>query len=244
MRNREAWRPTKYVERGGRWRVSADPRELAPASRLSSSLALKATERAIAAHARGHLADFGCGKVPLYGMYRSRVDQVTCIDWPQSLHGVDHIDVAADLNQPLSLPANSFDTILSSSVLEHIWDHGTFWDAMVRTLRPGGKVILIVPFVYGLHEEPHDYFRWTRHALARACEERGLNVRELDPYGGGLDVLADLFVRSLGALSTRLAGWAGNLFAKLFSGGLSRRLSSQGYAKLPLGYLLVAEKPA
>lgn len=244
MRDSEAWQPTKYVERGGNWRVSGDPRELSPASRLSSSLALAATERAIATHARGHLADFGCGKVPLYGLYRSFVDQVTCIDWPQSLHAGHHIDVAADLNQRIGLPDEAFDTILSSSVLEHIWAHGTFWDEMVRTLRPGGKIILIVPFVYGLHEEPHDYFRWTRHALARACEERGLRVRELEAYGGGFDVLADLFVRSLGAVSMPLAGWTASLLAKLLRGGLSRRLSPHGHAKLPLGYVLVAEKPA
>jgi SAM-dependent methyltransferase len=244
MRNSEAWRPTKYVERGGNWRVSPDPRQLAPASRLSSSLALTATAGAIARHARGHLADFGCGKVPLYGLYRSRTEQVTCVDWPHSPHEIDHVDVAADLNQPTDLPAESFDTILSSSVLEHIWDHGTFWDEMVRTLRPGGKVILIVPFVYGLHEEPHDYFRWSHHALARACNERGLKVCQLEPYGGGLDVLADLVVRSLGAVSLRLAGAAGSLFAKILGNGLSRRLSPQGYARLPLGYLLVAEKTA
>jgi SAM-dependent methyltransferase len=244
MQNREAWQPTKYVTRRGQWRVSPDPRQLSPASRVSATLALQAAERAIAAHARGHLADWGCGKVPLYGLYSDNVDRVTCIDWPQSRHESSHIDIEADLNQPTDIPASSFDTILTSSVLEHIWDHGTFWDEMVRTLRPGGKVIVIVPFVYGLHEEPHDYFRWSRHALARACEERGLKVSELDPYGGGLDVLADLFVRSLGAVSMPLAGWTGSLFAKLFGGGLSRRLSSQGYAKLPLGYLLVAEKPA
>jgi SAM-dependent methyltransferase len=244
MRNAEAWQPTKYVQRGGKWCVSSEPRELSPLSRLSSSLALGATERAIAVHARGHLADLGCGRAPLFGMYRSRVEQVTCIDWPQSPHGDDHIDVAADLNRPTELASDSFDTILSSSVLEHIWDHGVFWDEMVRLLRSGGKIILIVPFVYGLHEEPHDYFRWTRHALARACGERGLAVRELEPYGGGLDVLADLFVRSLGTISVRLAGAAGSLFAKLLGGGLSQRLSPRGHAKLPLGYLLVAEKPA
>ncbi|MDF1835887.1 MAG: class I SAM-dependent methyltransferase [Alteraurantiacibacter sp. bin_em_oilr2.035] len=212
-------------------------------SRVSSSLALAATERAIADHARGDLADIGCGKVPFYGMYRDRVEQITCIDWPQSPHETDHIDIPADLNAPTSLADASFDTILSSSVLEHIWDHATFWDEMVRTLRPGGKMIMIVPFIYWLHEEPHDYFRWTRHAFAKACEERGLIIRELTPYGGGLDVLADLFVRSLGAVNTRLAGWTASQMAKALSRGISKRLSPAGYEKLPLGYLLVAQKP-
>lgn len=244
MRARDQWQPTKYVLRGGRWRVSPDRQELAPASRLSSSLALAATERAITGHARGHLADLGCGKAPFYGLYRDQIDDVTCIDWPQSPHEIDHIDVAADLNEPTDLPDAQFDTILTSSVLEHIWAHDVFWDEIARTLKPGGKLILIVPFIYGLHEEPHDYFRWTRHALSRASEERGLKTVELAPYGGGLDVLADIFVRSIGAVNMRIAGWVSNLAVRLLRGGLSKRLSAKGYEKMPLGYLLVAEKPA
>lgn len=243
MRNAEAWQPSKYVLRGGRWRTSPDPAELNPASRISSSLALAATEQAIADHARGHLADMGCGKVPFYGLYRDRVSHVTCIDWPQSPHEISHIDVAADLNTRLGIADAQFDTILSSSVLEHIWDHSTFWDEAVRTLRPGGKIILIVPFLYWLHEEPHDYFRWTRHALQRACEERELTVRELAPYGGGIDVLADLFVRSMGAINARMAGWLARPLARVLSGGVARRLSPAGFEKLPLGYVLVAQKP-
>lgn len=244
MRNRENWQPTKYVLRAERWEPSRNPRELAPVSRLSASFALSATQRAIAKHARGHLADLGCGKVPFFGLYRSMVDEVTCIDWPQSPHETDHIDLAADLNLPLPLPDASFDTILSSSVLEHIWDHKVFWDETSRLLRPGGKAIIIVPFIYGLHEEPHDYFRWTCHAFARACEERGLVVRELEPYGGGPDVLADLLVRSIGIVSMRLAGWIASGFARLLGGGLSRRLAPQAFDRLPLGYLLVAERLA
>lgn len=243
MRNSAEWRPTKYAPRKGRWQVSRDPKELLPASRLSSSLALSATERAIRQHARGHLIDLGCGTAPFFGIYRELVEEVTCVDWPESPHAIDHVDVAADLNRPWDLPGARFDTILSSSVLEHIWNHDVFWNETARVLRPGGKAILIVPFLYWLHEEPHDYFRWTRHALARACEERGLRVLELEPYGGGPDVLADLLVRSIAAVSMRLSGWSAELFIRLLGGGLSRRIAGQAHSKLPLGYVLVAEKP-
>lgn len=244
MRNAAQWRPTKYVLRKGRWQVSRDRRDLLPASRLSSSLALSATQAAIAHYARGHLIDLGCGTVPFFGIYRDLVDEVTCVDWPASPHAIDHVDLPADLNRPWDLPGARFDTILSSSVLEHIWDHDVFWNEAVRVLRPGGKAIIVVPFLYWLHEEPHDYFRWTRHALARACQERGLMVRELEPYAGGPDVLADLIVRAIAGFNMRLAGWCAELFIRILGNGLSRRAAPRSYAKLPLGYLLVAEKPA
>jgi SAM-dependent methyltransferase len=177
-------------------------------------------------------------------LYKGLVDKVTCIDWPGTLHQSQHIDVFADLNQPTDIPSSSFDTIISSSVLEHIWKHDIFWDEMTRTLAPRGHIILSVPFMYWLHEEPHDYFRWTRHALTRACEERGVKVVHLAPYGGGPDVLIDLIVRSVGSISMTVAGWIGRVATWLLVQQPVRSLSSKYAEKLPLGYVLVAEKPA
>ena len=243
MKNSEKWNPSKYVLQGDRWRVSRNPEELSPVSTVSASFALNACLEMLAAHACGHLADFGCGKVPLYGYYRDLVSDVTCIDWPASLHESGHVDVFADLNEPTSIAENSFDTILSSSVLEHIWKHDVFWDEMARTLKSGGKIILNVPFLYWIHEAPHDYFRWTRYALAKACEERNLRIVHLEPYAGGPDVLADLFVRSLGMVNLTLAGWTGRLTTKLLTTRISRQIARGSIEKLPLGYILVAENP-
>lgn len=242
MQNVEQWRPSKYELRNGKWRASSDSKEMAPVSVLAATLELNGYLDAIGRHARGHLADFGCGKVPLFGCYRELVDDVTCIDWPDSLHESPHIDIVADLNKATSIPDAQFDTILSSSVLEHIWNHTVFWDEMARTLRRGGRIILGIPFMYWLHEEPHDYFRWTRFALIRACEERALEVVSLTPYGGGIDVLADLFVRNVAFVNKPAAAWAARLSLWLMTRPTMRRFSTRSASKLPLGYLLVAEK--
>lgn len=238
----EFWRPTKFVRRRGEWRISLDPAELARTSRLSASLALDSIKSGIRDHATGHLADFGCGKVPFFGLYSGKVDEVTCIDWPNSAHESQHIDIEADLNQPLPVGSDSFDTILCSSVLEHIWNHQVMWSEISRTLKPNGKLIMTVPFVYALHEVPHDYFRWTRYALERAAEESGLVVIKLEPYGGGIDVVADLLLRTLGAVSDRLAGLAGLIAARALRGGTSKKLAPRAHEALPLGYLIVAQK--
>lgn len=146
-------------------------------------------------------------------------------------------------NQPIDVADASFDTIFCSSVLEHIWDHRMMWKEITRSLKPGGTIIMGVPFIYGLHEVPHDYFRWTRYAFEKACEENSLEIVELEPYGGGIDVVADLLVRSLGIVSDRLAGLAGRFAARMLRGGKAKRIAPTAFEAMPLGSLLVARKP-
>lgn len=243
MQRREAWAASKFELRDGEWRPSRDARELNPASMVSATLALKSCVAALREFTRGHLADFGCGKAPYFGVYSSLTSEVTCIDWPATRHEAGHIDVYADLNCPIGVADAAFDTILSSSVLEHIWRHDMIWSEMSRTLRSGGHLILTVPFAYAIHEAPHDYFRWTRFALEKACEEAGLEIVRIEPYGGGIDVLADLSVRALGTLSLAMAGFVGRGIARLLGRGLARKLSPSTFEQLPLGYTMVARKP-
>lgn len=169
MKNAEAWRPTKYVLRAGRLRATRDQSYLAPTSRLAADLSAQAYGEALPAHAHGRLLDFGCGRVPLYGAYRSFIDVNICMDWMEP-PGTSHVDVVSDLSREVPLPSSSTDTIIVSSVLEHLPDPARTWSEFERLLAPGGRVIGNVPFYYQLHEAPHDYFRFTEHALRRHIE--------------------------------------------------------------------------
>ncbi len=137
----------------------------------------------IRAHARGRLLDLGCGAVPLYGMYRDLVSEITCVDWPNSLHNSSHVDISADLHGPLPLSDAAFDTVLLTDVLEHMAEPKGLMREVARVLAPGGKILVGVPFLYWLHEEPHDYYRFTKFALRRMLDESGLEVLEIDAYG-------------------------------------------------------------
>lgn len=243
MQHEEQWRPTKFEKTAKGWRPSRDPRELAPSSRLTSGLALKSYERAIETHASGHLLDLGCGNAPLYGIYRPLVSQITCVDWEASPHEISHIDIAADLNRQLPLGSDTYDTILSSSVLEHIWNHALMWQEIGRMLKPGGKIILGTPFLYHMHEVPHDYFRWTRYSLEKALSENGLDKIEMDTYGGPLDVVADTLAKFSASGSPKIATILSFIFGISLKKGPMRRLSDRGAEKMPLGHILVAQKP-
>lgn len=239
MRNPGRWRPTRFVETNRGWRASSDRRCVAPGSRHTADLQARRYAPALRAHARGRLLDLGCGNVPLYEMYRPAITSSVCVDWPSSYHGRDHVDVACDLNQPIPFSSGTFDTILLSDVIEHLFDYHTVWAELARLLRPSGKLIVGVPFLYWLHEDPYDYFRPTEFALRRYCEQNGLTVISLEPYGGAADVIFDISAKHLGVVPLLASAfyWAGRAVLPL-----AHAMSARTDRKFPLGYLLVAEK--
>ena len=120
MRCTEAWHPTKFVSVKGELRAERSGVYVSVGSLLIGDLMARHYSAALRGHAHGQFLDLGCGNVPLYDVYRDRVDDVTCVDWPASLHQRRHIDVYANLASPLPFQDSFFDTVLLSDVLEHI----------------------------------------------------------------------------------------------------------------------------
>lgn len=197
MRNAEAWRPTKFVEHGGQWRASRDPAQVAPSSRLAADMLANVYAGLIRRHASGRLLDHGCGQSPLFGLYRQHCAETVGVDWQGSVHDVGLADVFADLNEPLPFPDAHFDTILSTDVVEHLWNPIGVMRDLARLTRPGGHVILGTPFNYWVHEAPHDYFRWSIYALRKLGEDAGLVVVEEVSCGDAPEVIADTLMKRL-----------------------------------------------
>ncbi len=242
MKNLEQWCPTKFVLAEGRLTANRDGLAVSPSSILNVELLARTIGPAIRQHVRGRLVDLGCGAVPLYEAYRDVVDSVTCVDWPSGPHGGGHIDISADLNEPLPLADRGYDTVLLTDVLEHLNRPRELLHEVCRILAPGGMLIGSVPFMYWLHEEPHDYFRYTQHALRRMAEEAGLVVHRIEPYGGGTDVLMDVAAKLVRDLHWRLGPALARACCRfglwLRETGLGRRLNAHA-ATLPIGYLMV-----
>lgn len=240
MRNVEAWRPTKFVERGGRLRASLDPREVGVASRLMADAVAQAYEQHLPTVARGRLVDLGCGKVPLYALYRDRVEQAICVDWPQSMHGGQHLDHECDLNQPLPFGEAEFDTVLLSDVLEHIFEPQELCAEVARVLRPGGHLVCNTPFHYWLHEVPHDFYRYTGFALRRLAQDAGLEVTVLVSTGGAGCVLADLVAKQ----AQRVPALGKTIAVGVQALARPRMRAVDPAPELfPFGYFMVARKP-
>ena len=134
-----------------------------------------------------------------------------------------------------------------SDVLEHIHSPELLLAEIARVLAPGGTLLMNVPFLYWLHEQPHDYFRYTEHGLRRLVERAGLSVLTLETLGGAPEVVADVLgkhVQQVPVLGRPLArGMQRAVFALTRPKALSRALAVSRQ-RFPLGYFLVARAPS
>lgn len=246
MKHSQEWKPSKFVVRRGRLSGSRDPGDVATESRLIVDLVARVFERLVPEHCSGRLLDMGCGKVPLYGTYRNHVSDVVCVDWENTESPSPHVDLLFDLSQPLPFEDGTFDTVLATDVLEHLADAEQSWAEIARLLAPGGKLVASVPFCYWLHEEPHDYYRYTEHALRWFAERVGLEVVVLECLGGAPLVIADVFAKysvrtpvfgRLASTAVQRAYWAST------RPQLAGRLLSRTQRLWPLTYFVVCVKP-
>jgi len=245
LRNREVWKETKFVLRDGRLVASTDLNEVSVGSRLMASLIAASYLPALKSHASGRLLDLGCGKVPLFGVYKDLVREVTCVDWGNSLHETSHLDLEADLTKPIDLPGGSFETIILSDVLEHIPVPLELCREIARLLSPGGKLILSVPFYYPLHEAPYDFYRYTEFALRRFMEMSGMKVVQLEPLGGALEIISDILSKNI--MRAPIVGRPIAMCLQAMSwwfvnSRLGKKLARKTSAQFPLGYFVVAER--
>lgn len=205
-----------------------------------ASLALlRAIEAALPRYCRGRVLDAGAGR----GVYRDLLQK----------HANDYVgmDLAASvattvLGDARRLPfaAASFDTVFCSQVLEHVPEPALALAEFRRVLRPGGYLILTVPHISWLHNEPHDYFRFTVHGLRFLSERAGFAEAEVVP-AGGLFSLAGHILSTLAVNGSFGVPVLHPLIRKLnrlwveTMAGLDRLLNNQKV--FPLNYLWVAE---
>jgi SAM-dependent methyltransferase len=135
---------------------------------------------------RGLCLDVGCGDQPYKPLLLKSPFQIS------QLLGLDRSgqrrqNTPPDLvwhNGVIPLPDSSIDSALCTEVLEHCPDPLSLLAEVHRVLKPGGSLLVTVPFLWPLHEVPHDWCRYTPFALRQLLETGGFRVEELRPLGG------------------------------------------------------------
>ncbi len=89
-------------------------------------------------------------------------------------------------------PDDSFDMVISTQVLEHVPDPLVMLSEMARVCKHGGGVVISLPFVYQEHEEPFDYFRFTRFGITELLFKAGLKIETIKRDSSALEAIAIL----------------------------------------------------
>jgi hypothetical protein len=84
------------------------------------------------------------------------------------------------IGQALPFKDNSFDGILSLAVLEHVDDPFQCAKELARVLKPGGKILAMIPFLQAEHGYPSHYFNATRAGVVKLFESLDLVSQTLD----------------------------------------------------------------
>ena len=218
---------------------------------------------------RGVVLDVGAGFSPFYEAANRYGSRYYSLDYPPSteLAFVDAVPPAGARHiwgdaRRLPLQNQVCDTVICTSVLEHVTDPAAVLLELHRALRPGGRVIGSVPFCHNLHMEPFDYYRISHHGLRHLAEATGFRVVHLAPVGRGVHALGGCLADGL---MRYVAGFRSNTVAQMRTGEFLARLVLLAllyplivainllaplldrvlpYPALPVHYVFVYEKPS
>jgi len=163
---------------------------------------------------------------------------------PDQRYVVTNLDPEAEMvvdatNMPFE--ASSVDAFMSMFALEHIYDFESVINEAHRCLRPGGRFLLAVPFLYYYHAAPDDFFRFTTSALDRMLS--GYTILHRLSFGGRCLLISELMheKRVLGSDRGPIARALMRLFWSPFL--LAGLLGDQNQSKFAITQLYLVEKP-
>lgn len=106
------------------------------------------------------------------------------------------LDAVADLSA-LPFADRSFDACINIVTLEHLRDPAKALLEIARTLSASGRLLLVAPHEWEVHQSPHDFYRYTRHGLEHLFTTAGFADFTIEPVGGFFRLLARRLLNGL-----------------------------------------------
>lgn len=148
--------------------------------------------RAISNHTNyiyGKTLDFGCGSKPYKSLFNT--EEYIGLDYETDV-SMSNSNLDADFfydGKHVPFENNTFDSVFSTEVLEHVFNPDEILPEIYRVMKPGAHLLLTCPFFWPEHEQPHDYARYSSFALKHLMEKHGFEVVAYEKTGSYWDCL-------------------------------------------------------
>ena len=132
------------------------------------------------------ILDVGAGRGDFAGLFDQHPYYLALDVYPYP-----EIDIVCDLSQANPFRPASLDAVLLMNVLEHVYDPHALLASLSQMLKPGGVLIVAIPFLVKMHQAPLDFARYTHYTLQRFAPDHDLEITHLEGFYDPVSVLTE-----------------------------------------------------
>ena len=157
-------------------------------------------------HLNGRLIDIGCGTKPYKNLLSPYITEHVGIDREAPFHDKSNIDL---FGTAYEIPAENeaFNCAICTAVLEHLEEPELAIRECYRVLRPGSSAIYSIPFIWHVHEEPRDFYRYSKYGIKYLFEKAGFEIVEIVALSGFWVTFGQLLVYNIYRLNRGPLRW-------------------------------------
>jgi SAM-dependent methyltransferase len=135
--------------------------------------------KAYASNLDGVILDFGCGQKPYESLFKGSSYIGLDIESSGHPHSNSKVDVFYD-GKKIPFEDEHFDSVFSSETLTHVFNQNEIMLELNRILKPGGMILITVPFSWFENEIPYDNNRFTFYGIKYLLESTGFEIIKSD----------------------------------------------------------------
>lgn len=137
------------------------------------------------------ILDAGAGECRFKDRFKQKFHYITVdTTWGDRAWDYSKLDVISQLEN-LPFASQMFDSVICTQVLEHVKEPQLVLNEIARALKEGGMICLTAPQGWGIHQPPHDYFRFTHFGLSYLLQKAGFAEISITPSCGYFGYLAN-----------------------------------------------------